>query len=206
MPVRCRIQKNPHRLASRSPLRTNPLTGDRPIVSALVRAADERDLRLARARLRECVGAFDRSEELPQPNIVCRLWSDPVPAVLNRGPPPHDGSRDPPPGLVRDGWPDGSVAVQLLPAAIASSLFASLDQPDKISMRRPRRDRDHASVPAFATQFYLMPLARRLSLDGGSARTADADLRLHHGAARHWVNRTFVCHIFRVSRRTSTMS
>jgi uncharacterized membrane protein YccC len=131
------------------------LTGDRPIVSALVRAADERDLRLARARLRECVGAFDRSEELPQPNIVCRLWSDPVPAVLT-------GARSAlAVGITSTfwfatGWPGGSVAVIF--AAIVCSLFASLDQPDKISMAAAVTVLV-ASVPAFATQFYLMPLA-----------------------------------------------
>ena len=61
---------------------TSPPSEDSLIVSALVRAADERDLRLARARLRECVGAFDRGEKLPGPNIACRFWSDPVPAAL----------------------------------------------------------------------------------------------------------------------------
>ena len=131
------------------------LTGDRPIVSALVRAADERDLRLARARLRECLGAFDRSEELPQPNIACRLWSDPVPAVLT-------GARSAlAVGITSTfwfatGWPNGSVAVIF--AAIVCSLFASLDQPDKISMAAAVTVLI-ASVPAFATQFYLMPLA-----------------------------------------------
>jgi hypothetical protein len=54
---------------------------DGPIVSALVRAADERDLALARARLRERMEAFDRGEELPRPNIAGRLWS-------TRSPPP----------------------------------------------------------------------------------------------------------------------
>src|SRR5215475_8565742 len=47
---------------------------DGPTVSTLVRAADERDVGLARARLRECMGAFDRGEELPGPNVACRLW------------------------------------------------------------------------------------------------------------------------------------
>ena len=51
------------------------------MVSALVRAADERDLALARARLRERMEAFDRGEELPHPNIAGRLWSDPVAAA-----------------------------------------------------------------------------------------------------------------------------
>src|SRR5262245_1205561 len=40
-------------------------TGNGPRVSALVRAADERDLALARARLRACMEAIDRGVELP---------------------------------------------------------------------------------------------------------------------------------------------
>jgi uncharacterized membrane protein YccC len=130
-------------------------TGDDLIVSALVRAADERDLRLARARLRECVRAFHRGEELPEPNIACGLWSDPVPAVLT-------GVRSAlAVGIISTfwfatGWPNGWVAVIF--AAIVCSLFASLEQPDKISMAAAVTVLV-ASVPAFATQFYLMPLA-----------------------------------------------
>jgi uncharacterized membrane protein YccC len=51
-------------------------TADRLIVSALIRAADERDLGLARARLQDSMAAFDRGEELPEAKIVCALWSD----------------------------------------------------------------------------------------------------------------------------------
>ena len=131
------------------------LTGDGPIVSALVRAADERDLGLARARLRECVGAFDRGEELPEPNIACRLWSDPVPAVLT-------GIRSAlAVGITSTfwfatAWPDGPAAV--IVAAVVCSLLASLEQPDKISMAAAATVLV-AAVPVFATQFYLMPLA-----------------------------------------------
>lgn len=120
-----------------------------------MRAADERDLGLARARLRECVRAFHRGEELPEPNIACGLWSDPVPAVLT-------GARSAlAVGIISTfwfatGWPNGWVAVIF--AAIVCSLFASLEQPDKISMAAAVTVLV-ASVPAFATQFYLMPLA-----------------------------------------------
>jgi uncharacterized membrane protein YccC len=129
--------------------------GDGPIESALVRAADERDVGLARARLRECVGAFDRGEELPEPNIACRLWSDPVPAVLT-------GIRSALAVAITSifwfatAWPDGAIAVII--AAVVSSLLASLEQPDKISMALAATVLV-AAVPVFATQFYLMPLA-----------------------------------------------
>jgi uncharacterized membrane protein YccC len=129
--------------------------GDGPIVSALVRAADERDVGLARARLRECVGAFDRGEELPEPNTAGRLWSDPVPAVLT-------GIRSAlAVGITSTfwfatAWPDGPIAVIL--AAVVCSLLASLEQPDKISMGLAATVLV-AAVPVFATQFYLMPLA-----------------------------------------------
>jgi uncharacterized membrane protein YccC len=129
--------------------------GDGPIESALVRAADERDVGLARARLRECVGAFDRGEELPEPNIACRLWSDPVPAVLT-------GIRSALAVAITSifwfatAWPDGAIAVII--AAVVSSLLASLEQPDKVSMALAATVLV-AAVPVFATQFYLMPLA-----------------------------------------------
>jgi uncharacterized membrane protein YccC len=129
-------------------------TGEGPI-SALVRAADERDLWLARARLRECVAAFDRGEELPEPNIACRLWSDPVPAVLT-------GIRSALAVAITSAfwfataWPDGPIAV--IVAVVVCSLLASLEQPDKISMALAATVLI-ATVPIFATQFYLMPLA-----------------------------------------------
>ena len=130
-------------------------TGDDPIVSALVRAADERDLALARVRLRDCMEAFDRREELPGPNVACRLWSDPVPAVLT-------GIRSALAVVITSAvwfataWPTGPIAVVV--AANVSSLLASLEQPDKISMAAAATVLI-AAAPVFATQFYLMPLA-----------------------------------------------
>jgi uncharacterized membrane protein YccC len=132
-----------------------PSTGDSPVVSALVRAADERDLGLARARLRACVAAFDRGEELLEPNIAYRPWSDPVPAVLI-------GIRSALAVAITSAfwfataWPDGPIAV--IVAAVVCSLLASLEQPDKISMALAATVLV-AAVPVFATQFYLMPLA-----------------------------------------------
>jgi uncharacterized membrane protein YccC len=130
-------------------------TGDGAIVSALVRAEDERDLALARARLRECIESLDRGENLPHPNIACGLWSDPVPAVLT-------GIRSAlAVGITSTfwfatAWPTGPTAVVV--AAVLCSLLASLEQPDKISMAAAATVLI-AAVPVFATQFYLMPLA-----------------------------------------------
>ena len=128
---------------------------DGPIVSALVRAADELDLELARAQLRASMEAFDRGEELPGPNIAGGLWSDPVPAVLI-------GIRSALAVVITSAfwfataWPTGATAVVV--AAVVCSLLASLEQPDKISMAAAATVLV-AAVPVFATQFYLMPLA-----------------------------------------------
>ncbi len=130
-------------------------TDDSPIVSALIRAADERDLGLARARLQESMEAFDRGEELPEPKIACALWSDPVPAVLT-------GIRSAlAVGITSaiwfaTAWPNGPAAVVV--AAVVCTLLASLEQPDKVSMAAAATVLI-AAVPVFATQFYLMPLA-----------------------------------------------
>jgi uncharacterized membrane protein YccC len=132
-----------------------PLHPDAPVVSELVRAADERDLALAHARLRDCMGAFDRGEELPEPSIAWKLWSDPVPAALI-------GIRSAfAVGITSafwfaTAWPSGPAAVVV--AAVVCSLLASLEQPDKISMVAAATVLI-AVVPVFATQFYLMPLA-----------------------------------------------
>ena len=128
---------------------------DGPLVSALVRAADERDLALARARLRERMEAFDLGEELPHPNIAGRLWSDPVAAALT-------GLRSALAIAITSvlwfatAWPNGPAAVVV--AAVVCSLLASTEQPDKISMAAAATVLI-AAVPVFATQFYLMPLA-----------------------------------------------
>src|SRR6202790_2879442 len=131
------------------------LTDDSPIVSALIRAADERDLSLARARLQESTADFDRGVELPETKIACAHWSDPVPAILT-------GIRSALAVAITatfwfaTAWPDGPIAVGV--AAVVCSLLASREQPDKISMAVAATVLI-AAVPVFATQFYLMPLA-----------------------------------------------
>jgi uncharacterized membrane protein YccC len=130
-------------------------TGDVAIVSALVRAADERNLKLARAQLREYMATFDRGEELPRLNIACGLWSDPVAAILI-------GIRSAlAVGITSTiwfvtAWPNGPAAVVV--AAVVCSLLASVEQPEKISMAAGATVLI-AAVPVFATQFHLMPLA-----------------------------------------------
>src|SRR5262249_14515062 len=105
--------------------------GNGPTVSALVRAADERDLGLARARLRACMDAFDRGEELLDQNIGYRPWSDPVPAVLI-GIRSALGVGVTSTIWFATAWPSGPAAVVV--AAVVCSLLASLEQPDKFSM------------------------------------------------------------------------
>jgi uncharacterized membrane protein YccC len=111
----------------------NSSTGHGAIVAALVCAADERDLGLARSRLRESMAAFDRGEELPHPNLACGLWSDPVAAALT-------GIRSAlAVGITSafwfaTAWPTGPTAVVV--AAVLCSLLASLERPDKISFQR----------------------------------------------------------------------
>jgi uncharacterized membrane protein YccC len=135
--------------------RSGSLHPDDPIVSALVRAADERDLALARARLRDSIAAFDQGAELPEPKIACRLWSDPVPAVLI-------GIRSAlAVGITSSfwfatAWPNGPAAV--IVAAVVCTLLAATEQPDKVSIAAAATVLI-AAVPVFATQFYLMPLA-----------------------------------------------
>src|SRR5262249_14962006 len=142
-------------LGNRISQRNESSTDDGPIMSALVRAADERDLGLARTRVRMCREALDRGEELPEPNIACALWSDPVPAVLI-------GIRSAlAVGITSafwfaTAWPSGPVAV--IVAAVLCTLLASLERPDKISMAAAATVLI-AALPVFATQFYLMPLA-----------------------------------------------
>src|SRR5262249_61888287 len=143
---------------------TEAATGNGPTVSALVRAADERDLGLARARLRACINAFDRGEELPEQNIKYSPWSDPVPAVLI-------GIRSAlAVGITSTiwfatAWPSGPAAVVV--AALVCSLLASLEQPDKISMAAAATVLIMAG-PRFSAPVYLMPLARRSSFSVAS--------------------------------------
>ena len=167
---------------------------DGPIVSALVRAADERDLGLARARLRECMAAFDRGEELPRPEH--RVWA--LVGPCRRGSdrdPLRAGSRDHLRLLVRDGLAERPGRGHRRRGRVQPARFhraAGQDQHGRC------RDRAHRSGPGFRDPVLPDAACRRLSFDGGSARTADADLRLHHGAAAHRPARPLVCRVLRL--------
>jgi uncharacterized membrane protein YccC len=142
-------------------------------VSALVRAADRRDVTLASRRLRQCMTAFERGQMLPHAKMACELWSDPVAALLT-------GVRSALAVAITSAfwfataWPNGPTAVVV--AAVVCSLLASLEQPEKISMAAAATVLV-AAVPVFATQFYLMPLA----VDFASMAVALAPLMLTCG-------------------------
>ena len=125
------------------------------MASAMVRAADDRDIASARARLRDAAAALDRGEEPAERRTACSLWSDPVSATL---------------AALRcalavaitsalwfsTAWPNGPTAVVV--AAVLCSLLASMEQPDKLTMAAAVVV-VVAAILGFATQFYLLPIA-----------------------------------------------
>jgi uncharacterized membrane protein YccC len=133
----------------------NTPAGNGAVVSTLVRAADEQAVDRARARLRQSVAAFERGEDLPVPNVADSFWSDPVDATMT---------------AIRcalaiaitsafwfaTAWPNGPTAVVV--AAVVCTLFASMQQPDKIALACAATVLV-AAVPVYVTQFYLLPLA-----------------------------------------------
>jgi uncharacterized membrane protein YccC len=147
--------------------------GNGAVVSTLVRAADEQAVARARARLRQSVTAFERGEDLPAPNVADGFWSDPVDAALT---------------AIRcalaiaitsafwfvTAWPNGPTAVVV--AAVVCTLFATMQQPDKIALACIATVLV-AAVPVFVTQFHLMPLA----VDFPSMAVAIAPLLLISG-------------------------
>jgi len=147
--------------------------GNHAVVSTLVRAADEQAVARARLRLRQSVAAFERGEDLPAPNVADSFWSDPVDATLT---------------AIRcalaiaitsafwfvTAWPNGPTAVVV--AAVVCTLFASMQQPDKIALACIATVLV-AAVPVFVTQFHLMPLA----VDFPSMAVAIAPLLLISG-------------------------
>jgi uncharacterized membrane protein YccC len=124
------------------------------ILTSLLRAADDRDIRFARTRLLDSMTAFDRGDQPPK-QATYPLWSDPIPAALT-------GIRSALAVLITaafwfaTAWPNGPVAV--IVAAVACTLLASGEQPEKISMAAATTVLI-AAVPVFVTQFYLLPLA-----------------------------------------------
>jgi uncharacterized membrane protein YccC len=123
--------------------------------SALIRAADERDIGIARARLRESMAAFDRGAELPGGDIRCTPWLDPLGAALT-------GIRSSlAVGIISafwfvTSWPTAPTAIVV--AAVLCTLLAPMEEPDKLSIAAGATILV-AATPVFATEFYLMPLA-----------------------------------------------
>ena len=129
--------------------------GNGAVVSTLVRAADEQAVARARARLRQCVTAFERGEDLPEPDAVDVFSPDPVGAALS---------------AIRavlaiaitsafwfaTAWPNGPTAVVV--AAVVCTLFATMQQPDKIALACAATVLV-AAAPVFVTQFYFIPVA-----------------------------------------------
>jgi uncharacterized membrane protein YccC len=129
--------------------------GNGAVVSTLVRAADEQAVARARARLRQSVTAFERGEDLPAPDAADDFWPDPVGAALS---------------AIRavlaiaitsafwfvTAWPNGPTAVVV--AAVVCTLFATMQQPDKIALACAATVLV-AAAPVFVTQFYFIPLA-----------------------------------------------
>lgn len=123
--------------------------------SALIRAAVERDVGMARARLRESMAAFDRGVELPGGDVRCALWSDPLPALLT-------GMRSALAVVIiaafwyATSWPSAPTAIVV--AAVLCTLLAPMERPEKLSVAAGVCILV-AAIPVYATQFYLMPLA-----------------------------------------------
>ena len=129
--------------------------GNGAVVSTLVRAADDQAVARARARLRQSVTAFERGEDLPEPDAADVFWPDPVGAALS---------------AIRavlaiaitsafwfaTAWPNGPTAVVV--AAIVCTLFATMQQPDKIALACAATVLV-AAAPVFVTQFYFIPVA-----------------------------------------------
>ena len=147
--------------------------GNGAVVSTLVRAADEQAVARARARLRQSVTAFERGEDLPEPDVADVFWPDPVGATLT-------ATRAVLAIAITSAfwfvtaWPNGPTAVVV--AAVVCTLFATMQRPDKIALACIATVLV-AAAPVFVTQFHLMPLA----VDFPSMAVAIAPLLLISG-------------------------
>ena len=126
---------------------------DEPSAAALLRLADDRAIRSARANLETAIVAFEGRRRPATTKVSCKLWSDPLPAILA-------GIRAALAiGLTSalwfaTAWPHGPVAV--IVAAVACTLLAPLERPDKVTMAAAVTVLI-ASVLAFVTQFHFLP-------------------------------------------------
>ena len=129
--------------------------GNGAVVAALFTADYRHALAQSRIRLREAGARFADGSGGTRPSRVRRLWSDPVSAALT-------GVRSALAIAVTaafwfaTAWPSGPTAV--IVAAIVCSLIASMEQPAKITLGLGIVI-VLATVPIYATLFYLLPLA-----------------------------------------------
>ncbi|MGY8663806.1 FUSC family protein [Bradyrhizobium sp. UFLA05-109] len=106
-----------------------------------------------RQKLLEAEAMFDHGQIVPGGAGTRRLWSDPVAAALV-------GIRSALAVAIATffwfatAWPNGPTAVVV--AAVICTLVASIDRPEKISLALGATVLI-AAVPAFVTQFYLLP-------------------------------------------------
>jgi uncharacterized membrane protein YccC len=125
------------------------------VISALLRAADERAVASARVQLGEAKIALDRGTRVPGPSPARWLWSDPVAAALS-------GIRAALAVAITTAfwfataWPSGPIAV--IVAGVVCTLLASMEQPEKITLALAATILV-AAVPVYVTQFHLLPYA-----------------------------------------------
>ena len=125
------------------------------VISALLRAADERAVASARVQLGEAKTALDRGTHVAGPSPARWLWSDPVAAALT-------GTRAALAVAITTAfwfataWPSGPIAV--IVAGVVCTLLASMEQPEKITLALAVTILV-AAVPVYVTQFHLMPYA-----------------------------------------------
>ena len=125
------------------------------VVSVLLRAADRQAVAHAHMRLAEAGAALDGRKSVAWPRPTGGLWSDPVAAALT-------GIRSALAVAITTAfwfataWPSGPIAV--IVAGVVCILFASLEQPEKITLAAAATILA-AAVPVFVTQFHLLPYA-----------------------------------------------
>ena len=125
------------------------------VISALLRAADERAVASARVQLSEAKIALDRGTRVAGPSPARWLWSDPVAAALT-------GIRAALAVAITTAfwfataWPSGPIAV--IVAGVVCTLLASMEQPEKITLALAATILV-AAVPVYVTQFHLLPYA-----------------------------------------------
>ena len=155
-----RLDPSPHGAGDQDPgvLITNSKDTPREngeIISALLRATNRRAIASARGRLYEAEAALDGGKSVAGPTPAGRLWSDPVTAALT-------GIRAALALAITTAfwfataWPSGATAVVM--AGVASTLLATTEQPEKITMAAGATILV-AATPVYITLLHLLPRA-----------------------------------------------